>query len=309
MTNDKGMALVTVLLTIVVTMLLLGTLASMILSSGAQTQRSHENIQADSLAGMGQEYITASFESEKNKVTSAMKGKETIDTFFQAWKTRASTERHLGRGKYEVTVEKTNGDPLTYRYISKGTVADQVEVITGTLSIKQEIVEKDWKEDIIDEKDDLTNVLASDDPADICEKPRNGRGNHKTETFAPGDYRVKGENCNGSSQIKDPVFEDKSRVWFDDHFTMRGGNTVTIHGFVFFDLDRLSMNGGNEIIVDGNAYISTASFIVDKMTNSSSITIKKDAYFEDPKASVIRDLNICVNGKTNVSTVPACAGG
>ncbi|SDI92444.1 hypothetical protein [Salimicrobium halophilum] len=315
MNNEKGIALVTVLLTIVVTMLLLGTLASIILSTGAQTQRSQESIQADSLAMMGQEYITSSFESVKDEASSQINENQTVSTIIQQWAGNHSiTERSLGEGEYIVTLENTSGAPLTYQYEAKGIVDGQEEIIAGVLSISEKIVESNWEDNIIDEKENLENVLNSEDATNICEKRGKGRGNGnsnggKIETFEPGDYRIKAESCNGSSSIKDPIFEERSRVWLEDTFIMNGSNTITINGFAFFDLTSLSMNGGNIIKVNGDVFVGTDKFIVDKKTAKATIAIDGNAYFDNPEASVIGDLNICVTGNTNADNIPSCQGG
>ncbi|SIS50719.1 hypothetical protein [Salimicrobium flavidum] len=314
MNNNKGMALVTVLLTIVVTMILLGTLTSIILSTGEQTQRTQENIQADSLAMMGQEYIVSSFQVAAERA--AAQEDEPVDVKMNGWAVKhASTERSLGEGSYKVEVpcsvpdaesepcpdsesNNVSEEVMTYSYSSTGIVNGQEEIITGELSVTEEVTEISWQDRIINEKNNIENSFTEEDQIDACDGTKNN------DDFESGDYWLTLESCKKGPN-ENLTFEDRSRVWLEGSLEMKGNNRMTINGFAYFDLADLYMNGGNTIIVNGDAFIEVGNLNVD-MKNNTGISISGDAYFENADPGTLSELNICVDGNTNVENIPSC---
>ncbi|MCA0969921.1 hypothetical protein LCM20_04920 [Halobacillus litoralis] len=275
LSNERGAALVLVLLAILLVAIFGTVLTSQIISTGVQTNKSQELVQAESLAVMGQELINEDVE----RIVS-----EELDVD-EVWGDRNYEKNVTESSSYMISTsefEDLDDGGRRLPYTVTGRSGNTEKVIEGIISFSSG--SKDWIQDILDQKQVIESTCPSNGPSECY---------YEEYQFKKND----GQDYRGD-------------VWFERGVDVKGSRDIEIDGFWLVSSGSLQFSGNSTVLtVKGDAYIGDVSLSLSgNGKKSPELIFEKDVYFAEPiNSSILQHAGIfCVKGKTNLEGARAC---
>ncbi|MBA2173437.1 hypothetical protein H0266_00840 [Halobacillus locisalis] len=306
-TNERGAALVLVLLSIFLVMIFGAVLASQINNSGLQVKKSQHNVQAEALAVMGETYFIESIELLKTN-------QDPVVSIKEVWEEEKDSDldghreiddnRRFNVELISSTLKDSGQFQMTYKSI--GTAYGTNEEIVNTISLNSSSSEEDWIQDILDHKEELISNKkngkyktlncrvddCTDDVETICE-------NNYCAIDEQGNIYLEGTlQLNGKGNNEHDIDLDKN-LWVNGSTILKGNSSVSIDGFAYFEGSSLTMKGNTSIDIAGDAYFD---FLGDNLSGSieKDVVVRRNAYFEIEDTLPVDKEAFCIVGKSNV---------
>ncbi|MGA9228424.1 MAG: hypothetical protein WB217_18885 [Mesobacillus sp.] len=244
MKNEKGYALILVLLIITISFIFALSMSGMALSARKQFNKTDEVNKATDLAEMGvahyeavlAQIVKSSNTEAKNKVAAAFEEaskKSGIiipdydEIFYAALVKAVASNNYLvmtieGSNRYDVSspsVTKMSDDNISISFKTKGITASEKKILNSTI-----LVVKNEGDSLVEE-----SIPTKDQYLDYV------------------DYAI---DLKGNGSDKDEYFPNST--YFAKDIQIRGNRIIAVHGNAFFN-DQITFNGGADIIVFGNA--------------------------------------------------------
>ncbi|WP_079479516.1 hypothetical protein [Halobacillus salinus] len=261
--NERGAALVLVLLVIVLVGIFGTVLATQINSTGMQASKSQELVQAESLAVMGENLLIKDVEklTDLDQPLQMIRDKWDENTLL---KQMNSSHSYLIETKQ--ILEKSAGE-YVLPYKVTGTSEGTTKSIENELTLSSS--EESWVAAIKRKKEELSSKECNTNSSPPCFYFPRGLDTNKSEMYE-GD------------------------LWVNDGLTIRGKKQVEVTKFLLLTSGYLTMNGSKaEVIVRGDAYISA------NPSKVSYLTFQGDAFFENVDVWS-RVEGVCIEGQTNL---------
>ncbi|TGB04155.1 hypothetical protein [Halobacillus salinus] len=261
--NERGAALVLVLLVIVLVGIFGTVLATQINSTGMQANKSQELVQAESLAVMGENLLIKDVE----KLTDLDQPLQMIrDKWDENILLKQMNSSHSYLIETKQILEKSAGE-YVLPYKVTGTSEGTTKSIENELTLSSS--EESWVAAIERKKEELSSKECNTNSSPPCFYFPRGLDTNKSEMYE-GD------------------------LWVNDGLTIRGKKQVEVTKFLLLTSGYLTMNGSKaEIIVRGDAYISA------NPSKVSYLIIQGDAFFENVDVWS-RVEGVCIEGQTNL---------
>ncbi|RWZ59926.1 hypothetical protein EQV77_01105 [Halobacillus fulvus] len=281
--NERGAALVLVLLAVMVAGILGTVLASQILTAGTQATKSQNLNKAENLAKMGKEFFI-------QEISHLEEWQNQKSRFVNYLKTRTIDDDH----SYSIRVlEIEESEQTVVTYESTGISGDTEEVLTGQVTIS---VSETWidliNKEIPPDLEDFTEIHCETRPGPNrakCDVDESGN------VYLTGSYNITGR---GNSNHEITIDGD---LWVDGSIELGGNSSITINGFTYFENSRLFMNGSPYLLVNGDAYFDFSD--VDFRGGDQTVIVTGNAYFVPSENQNLWLDAFCVVGQSNIQSL------
>lgn len=266
--NERGGALIIVLLTITLISIFSVTLLFQLTSAKKQFNQTEGDIQATNTAEMGLIYIRQEILEVYKSLSSSNNREDVIQelseelSFLPFEKSFKSATITPTKYEVDVNIERGEGNTIIIENTSTGTVGEYTKTLSDRIS--------------------LSYV---------------GSGDLSFEENAPSDEELK--DYNKVTDKKESKFGQDTKLEGDHHFLQEfhitsSSNQVVVDGDLYLEEGAHVNNNGNTLHIKGNLFSESTNF---KGGTKSKIIVERNAIFKQTGFST--SVPICIKGSTN----------